>query len=258
MINLNCLVRLALGFVGCAGVGTGYSQVPDRDKRLPDVPIPRLVDVVQNMDLPKSEVVGWMNALEARLESLKYDVRVKADVSAVATMNNGTTNLVGWSLALRRARDPSKEAERVVTVRQNPMDNLAIAIGRGVAEDKRHHYDVLKLGSKVYSNSVTAFDYHVSELSSEVDAKSLYPILKYLYVFDPVRACTSSATMVRDGHALDPSEHCCLLSTVTAVLRDGDYVHVLLQLNVLRSNRKAQMLYTFKDQVPVQVVSWIR
>ena len=256
MNKLVWLCKVVLTFVGGLIVSTCKSQELDRDTKLPDVPIPIISDFESRMDDPKSDVISWMNSLESRLESLKYDCRIKADVSSVSTMNDQTSAFIGWNLALRRAKDPSKEAERYISVRQNPMDNLAIALGKGVAEDKRRHYDVIRLGDKVLCNSVTAFDYHVSEIQSETEAKALSSILNLLFVFDPIRACTSSATMVLHGHAQELREHCVLPRTVKSVLRQGGYVHVLLELSVLRSNDKVPMLYTFKDDVPVQVVCW--
>jgi hypothetical protein len=226
-----------------------------RDEQL-DIPLPKVSDFGSRTDLPKDEVLSWMDAIQARMETLKYDCRMKADISSVQKMNGNKSGPLGWSVALRRARDPSKQAERCVTVRQFPFTNMAIAIGSGVAEDQRLHYDVLQLGDKVLSSNVTSFDYHVSDVTSEVDAKSIVSSLKFLNVFDPIRACTSSVTMVRDGQALEIGQHSVLSHTVKAVLRDGKFVHVLLEISVARSTSKVPLLYTFKDEVPVQVAQW--
>lgn len=255
MRKLKSFLAIAVGLVGF-GSSMCCAQHIDRENRQSGIPVPRVSDFDSRFDIPKNEVIAWMDALQARMETLKYDCRIKADVSSINEKNDHTSVFIGWSVALRCAKNPSEEAERYITVRQYPLDNLAIATGEGVAEDKRIHYDVLRLGGKIFSSNVTAFDYHVSEITSEVDSKLLGSILNYLYVFNPIRACTSSVTMVRDGHALEIGQHSVLPQTVRAVLRDGEFVHVLLELRVSNSTSKVPLLYTFKDQVPVQVMQW--
>jgi hypothetical protein len=244
------IILLATGQLNC------FAEERSVDEKLQQIPVPQIQVFQGRMDVSADEVIGWMDEIEARLDSSKFDCRIKAEISSVTPRKDQQPLAVSWLVALRRAKSPAQEAERYIVVQQNLLDNLAIATNTGIAQDNRQHYDFLRLGEKGFTSSVTAFDYHASEIRSDSDWGEAKNALRLFMVFDPVRACTASPMDIENGYALEASSHSVRKHTVKAVVQEQDYVHILLELPVAKSTSKRYRIQTFKEKVPVQYLAW--
>jgi hypothetical protein len=220
------------------------------------IPFPPIRSFDMRMDIPPEDVAGWIDTIEARLETTKYDCRSKTELFSVWT-GGGDTNVVNWSLVMRRAKDPSSDAERFITVRQELFDNLAIAINEGVATDNRSHRDLLRMGKDAFSSGVTAYDYHISQTLGEAPWSKAQGNLSAYLIFDAVRACMANVQMVESGNVVSLRTHNILLQTVKATIKDNEYTHVLIELTHTQDPSVKKLIgHTFKDEVPVQLVMW--
>ncbi|EKK03099.1 hypothetical protein RBSH_01792 [Rhodopirellula baltica SH28] len=195
-------------------------------------------------------VVGWMRDIESLLLASSYEVRVVSEMlesTAIGT-NHSTMH---WRNSFRIARDPSSARMRVIVVRQNLLDNAAIATNIGVARDTRRHLDVLRDGDKSYSSRLIAFEDEVSEQLGEGTWKNQLEFLRLADVFDPCFAATVSAGQTAMGRAWDFSHHNVNPKSVHGVIQLGNRTHVLLRFK--GADYKCQIM-TFEDEVPVQVI----
>lgn len=246
-----CFLLLVVTQTLSANCGSLFAEDSEDPKSLARLKLPKLSMFVGRMDVPVEEVVGWMNAIDSQLKSGPFDCRVKAELSYLTTATtSGSPVLMRRSIAFRRAADPSKRSERYVSVSQNPMDNLEIALNSGAAEDNSLHFDVLRIGDKKFVATQYAFDAHVSREDSSVDwDRSSLDVLR---IFDPIRACTATVQAVIYGFAVDASSHNVHSSTVTGTLKEGEYVHALVELGLVNKPPSVRLVHTFKGEVPVQ------
>jgi len=159
--------------------------------------------------------------------------------------------LFAWSHVFRQARHPGTDSSRIVSVRQNLLDNLSIASNNGVAFDNRSHLDVFCRGQRCVDSMVTAFESHISEQTGdEYDKVDQLEELRLRGLFDPCAATAVSPFQTARGYSMDFAEHNFRNHTVRSAIRRGDRIHVFLRL---KGNFQRCQVITFHENVPVQV-----
>jgi hypothetical protein len=204
-----------------------------------------------HFEIGKSVIIGWIQDIETFLQTEAYDLAVRCEINE--EMHNGSKGLVlfAWSHVFRQARHPATDSFRLISVRQNLLDNPAIASNNGIAFDNRSHLDILCKGQRCNYTRVTAFESDVSEqVGDEYDKEDKIEELRLRGLFDPCAAATVSPHQAARGYAMDFSEHNFRNHSVRSAIRRGDLIHVLLRFK--GSPRECQIA-TFYENVPIQV-----
>ncbi|MCC9642678.1 hypothetical protein LOC71_10355 [Rhodopirellula sp. JC740] len=195
-------------------------------------------------------VVGWMRDIESLLLASSYEVRVVSEMlesTAIGT-NHSTMH---WRNSFRIARDPSSARMRVIVVRQNLLDNAAIATSLGIARDSRQHLDILRDSDKCYQSQVVAFENSTDEQTGECDWKHGLSALRLRDVFSPCLATTVGSVQTANGSALDFSRHNVRVNSVHGVIQRRGQTHVLLRFK--GANWLGQLI-AFENQAPIQMI----
>lgn len=208
---------------------------------------PLLEDFSELNQEDSAMVIGWMQDIESSLLSSVYEASVVSELLE----SHSQSIVMHWRNSFRVARDPVSARMRIVTVRQNLLDNAAIATNLGIARDTRRHLDVLRDGDKSYSSRLIAFEDEVSEQLGEGTWKNQLEFLRLADVFDPCFAATVSAGQTAIGRAWDFSRHNVSPKSVRGVIQLGDRTHVLIRFK--GADYKCQIM-TFEDEVPVQII----
>jgi hypothetical protein len=245
IMSLRLLVLLFLLLAARSGSAEEF-------KNLKRLDVPKLSDFDdQRFDCRKSEVLAWVQDIEAVLATETYDFSVRCEITEEIINSRDQLVLFAWSHSFRQAKHPASDSLRLISVRQNLLDNSAIATNNGIAFDKRSHLDILRTGQRCVSTRVTAFETHVSEQDGEeYDWKDQVAELELMDIFDPCAASTVSSRQTSDGYAMDFANHNFRNHSIRSVIKQGDYVHVLLRF---KGGNQLCQIATFQDTVPVQV-----
>jgi hypothetical protein len=204
-----------------------------------------------NFEIGKSVIIGWIQDIDTFLQTEAYDFAVRCEINE--EMHDGSKGLVlfAWSHVFRQARRPATDSFRLISVRQNLLENSTIASNNGIAFDNRSHLDILCKGQRCIYTRVTAFESDVSEqIGDEYDKENKIEELQLRGLFDPCAAATVSPHQAARGYAMDFSRHNFRNHSVRSAIRRGDLIHVLLRFK--GGPRKCQIA-TFHENVPIQV-----
>jgi hypothetical protein len=204
-----------------------------------------------HFEIDKSVIIGWIQDIETFLQTETYDSSIRCEVNEEIHNEDGGLSLFAWSHVFRQARHPATDSFRIISVRQNLLDNLSIASNNGVAFDNRSHLDVLCKGRQCNNTRVTAFETHVSEqIGDEYDKLDQVEELRFRGLFDPCAATAVSRFQTARGYSMDFAEHNFRDHAVRSAIRQGDRVHVFLRF---KGNFQRCQIVTFHEKVPVQV-----
>lgn len=242
---------LMLAIVSCSFT---LESIADDLKPLKRLAIPPLDEFSEgHFEIRKSEIIEWVHDIESFLQTESFDYAVRCEINEEMRSGDGRWALFAWSHAFRIARHPTKDSTRIISVRQNLLDNPGIASNNGVAFDNRSHLDVHCEGPRCIDTRVTAYEEHISEqVGDEYNKIDQVEELRLRGLFDPCAAATVSPHQTSRGYSMDFSEHNFRDHAIRSVIRQGDRIHVLLRFK--GSPRKCQIA-TFHEKVPVQVCS---
>jgi len=215
--------------------------------------VPKLGDFDEmRFDCKRSEIIDWIHDIETTLTTEAYDFSVRCEINEELIDSNNQRVLLAFAHSFRQAKDPATDSLRLISIRQNLLDNSAIAINNGFAFDNRAHLDIIRKGQRCVSTRVTAFETHISEEEEgeEYDWKDQIEELELLDIFDPSAASTVSPQQTSDGYAMDFSRHNFRIHSIRSVIKQGNFVHVLLRF---KGGSNLCQIVTFQDKVPVQV-----
>lgn len=205
----------------------------------------------KRFDIEKSKIIGWVQDIETVLLTETYDYSVRSEINEEMLDGHGRLVLGAWTHAFRQAKHPETDSRRLISVKQNLLDNPAIATNTGVARDNRSHLDVICKGQRCRDSIVTAYETHISEQTGEeYDWKDQIEELRLIDIFDPCAAATVSSHQTSDGYAMDFSQHNFRSHSIRGVIQRGEHVHVLLRF---KGNSQECHIATFREKVPLQV-----
>src|SRR6056297_1005009 len=204
-------------------------------------------------DDQKSDVLQWMQRLEAFLATERWEYSVEADVAIVGSVS-GEARMISQKFAFKVARSPELSSERYIYVGQSTEGNEEIALNEGIAIDQRRHLDLLRVNDRVYVSRVTTWGENVTEAEYEGKFHEWKKRLRTKMFFDPCHAAVADTLQIVAGYAQRFRDHTVLPETISGIITDTVGTHVLLHIG--KRPRQVQQLITFRDEVPVQLFHW--